>query len=433
MQKRHLQSLVSLFVIAGCLLYLGMQWWSGRSGPTLGPKTEISECHFLLKNSYVDAVNGKAMLLAGARSLLAKAKPPEGTDWLTRIEKAPEDQALVDLEALTREVADDPAHNLTREEAVYDVLQGMVASLHDPYTIAMDPATFARFQETLHSQPFGGVGLQLGRQGQQIMVFAVLADTPAAAAGVRVGDLLTSIEEKPVSGLPVEDVEAMLHGEPGSDVFCRFLRGRDAYSRTLKRVLLKSRSVHSRVLQIPDGPRVAWISVSAFQDFTGKEMGEELAAVKKQRPAGIILDLRDNVGGFVEAALEVASYFVPSGQVVVEIRSRDEKEVKTTISETTETLPLLVFVNKRTASSAEILTACLQDHKRGTVVGERTFGKASVQSVYEFANGGGLKYTTARYRSPNGRVLDGSGLQPDLQMEELQLLEYCKSQWTKKK
>lgn len=426
--KRSLQNLASILVIGVCFMYWGYLWIFGEHGTSFTAKSEISECHFLLKHSYVDEPEGKSLILAATRAL----RPDESEERIrSRLEKMSEAEALQALEAAAQEEARAGRYE-SREAAVYKALDGMVESLKDPYTIAMDPQAFARFQSTLHAQPFGGVGLEIGRRGKAILIFSVLPDTPAAQAGVRAGDTLESVEEQPVAGLAVEDVEALLNGEPGTDVFCRFLREGRPYSRTLKRVTLKTRSVRARELTIPNGPRIAWISVTGFQDFTGREMGEELSRLSGEVD-GILLDLRDNVGGYVEAALEVASYFLPSGQVVVEISARDGKDAMATISETRVTLPMLVVVNERTASSAEILAACLQDYARAKIVGSRTFGKASVQSIHEFSGGGGLKYTTARYRSPKGRTLDGTGLRPDLEMEEIEILEYCKEQWTKRK
>lgn len=425
---RHLQNLVSILVIGLCLIFLGHRYFQGSGSANLTAfKSEISECHFLLKHSYVDEHDGKDLILAGARALSSFHESREAV-----LREHDESEALKYLEQWTLEAVEE-GHYEAREEAVQEVLSGMIGSLNDPYTIAMDPKTFARFQSTLHSQPYGGVGIEIGRQKEKILVFSVRPDTPAGLAGVRAGDLLESVEQRLVAGLAIEDVEALLNGEPGTDVYCRFLRDGQAYSRTLKRVTLKTRSVQARRLRIPEGPDIGWVAVSGFQDFTGQEMEEELTSLFELEIDGIVLDLRDNVGGYVEAALEVASQFLPSGEIVVEILSRDGQDVKSTISRTRTELPLLVLVNERTASSAEILTACLQDYQRAKIVGHRTFGKASVQSIYEFASGGGLKYTTAKYRSPKGRVIDGSGLTPDMEMEELEILEYCKEQWTKKK
>lgn len=432
-RKRSLQVWLSLFVIAGCLVYLVHHAIGTVPVVGVAAKTEISECHFLLKNSYVDQPNGRNLILAAARAM-KEHLPPEYRGqqaWTDRFEQGSEEQALQELELLVKRVGE--AGELDPTLATYLALEGMVKSLKDPYTMAMDPETYARLQQTLHSQPFGGVGLQIGRSGEDIIVFAVLPDTPAAKAGVRAGDTLFSVEQREVADLPVEDVETLLHGDPGTDVFCRFLRDGNFFSRTLRRVELKTRSVQARILEIPEGPKVAWLSVNAFQDDTGKLMGEELGRVLPQQPAGLILDLRDNVGGYVSATLHVASYFLPSGKTVVEIRSRDETQVKATISKDQVKLPMIVVVNRRTASSAEILAGCLQDYGRAELAGEDTFGKGSVQSIYEFASGGALKYTTARYRTPRGRVIDSNGLHPDLEMEELAILNYCKEQWAKRK
>jgi carboxyl-terminal processing protease len=434
---RRLQVVLSGLVILSCLAYLGGQVFGnlpvnsdGRTG-----KTELSECHFLLKHSYVDQPDGHSLIMAAAKSLEEYLPDDErrteaGASDLSNVS---EEEALRRLESLILQASSGESPKIDAEAALYLALSGMVKSLDDPYTLAMDPKTYARFQKTLHSQPFGGVGLQLGRQDSQIMVFAVLPDTPAAKAGIRAGDMLVSVEQKDVSKLAVEEVEALLRGDPGSDVFCRFSRDGAEFSRTLVRVELKTRSVRGRLIQIPEGPAVGWLSVSSMRDSTGRELEEELGKFQQAPLDGLVLDLRDNVGGYVNAALEAASVFLESGLPVVTIKSRDGEDVRATLGGAPNTRPLIVLVNRRTASSAEILAACLQDYQRAKLVGERTFGKGSVQSLHEFESGGGLKYTTARYTSPRGRSIDGEGLVPDLVLEDLDVLAYCKEQWTRKK
>lgn len=432
--SRRLQSLLSLVVIFFSLLFLGREAWD--NGGPLAAKSEISECHFLLKNSYVTPVDGVKLSEAGGIALLEFLEAPMRVQgWRERLQEFEEFEALAALEDLVRELSSGTNPPFTSQQALYLALDGMVKSLDDPYTIAMDPDTYAKFKESLESQPFGGVGMQLGRRDSHLIVFAVMPGTPASLADIRPGDILLSIEEQPVAELTVEQAEFLLQGEPGSDVFCRLKREGAPFSRTLTRVVLKTRSVRSRILPVPDGPRVGWITIEGFTDATGSELREELAKLNKEAADGLILDLRDNVGGYVNGALEVASAFLKSGLPVVSIKSREKELMKQTVGAEVEELPLLVIVNRRTASSAEIVAACLQDYQRAKLVGERTFGKGSIQSLYEFTSGGCLKYTTARYTSPKNRAIDGNGLLPDLVLEEvdIEILPYCKEQWTTKK
>ena len=434
--ERRVQKLFALVVISFCFLYLGVQALdSTPSVSNNAPKTEITECHFLLKYSHVDQPKSEQLIWAALESLETYL-PPELLDKETQValfKNADEDEALANLEGLVQSLQEAHQAELGPHGAVYLALEGMVASLDDPYTKAMDPKTYQKFQEGLHSRPFGGVGLQLGREEREILVFAVLPETPAAQAGVRPGDTLLAVEEKAVEALAVEEVEALLRGEVGSDVFCRFRRGDKEYTRTLQRVQLHTRSVRGRLVTAEHGFRVGWLSIDTFQDTTARELEEEIDKLLPSAPTGLILDLRDNVGGYVKTALEICSLFLDSGKTVVRIESPDGKEERQTLSARQIGLPLVLLVNKRTASSAEIVTACLQDYGRAKVAGEKTFGKGSVQSLHEFETGGGLKFTTARYTTPKHRLLDGHGLLPDRILKEEDILIYCYEQWTAKR
>lgn len=429
---RRLQVVLSVGVIFICAAFLTFRL-SSDEPTTLGPnsQTEISECHFLLQNGYVDIPDGLALVEAGGAALVPYLKEGfAGTDeWRNYFRGVTDEEALERLEDLVQKLVSQSGGKLGEQELVYTVLQGMTAGLEDPFTRVMDPDAYKKFQDNLHSRPFGGVGLQLGRKGKQVLVFTVLPDTPAAVAGVLAGDRLQSVDGKEISTLTVEEAEALLRGEVDTEVHCKFLRDGAVYTRVFIRVPLQTRSVRGRLVQFA-GETVAYLDVKSMTSSTGQEFTEELDRLLKSEPAGLVVDLRDNFGGYVNEALEIASLFLPSGQTVVKINSRDETELKQTISGQPVALPMVLVVNERTASTSEILAACLQDYQRAKVVGHRTFGKGSVQNIHEFESGGALKFTVARYTTPQGRTIDGVGLLPDEVLEkEEDILRVSRTLW----
>ena len=422
MTSRRLQIVLSVAVIFVCTGFLVRE--SFFAPEPLAGRSELSECHFLLSHSYVDGADGMKLIRAAGQALEPHIPVESRESW----DGLDEEAAMLRLEQMVQQASE--GEELDRQQAIYLGMEAMVGSLNDPFTRAMDPEQYAQFQESLSSQPFGGIGVQLGLgEGGTIIVFKVFEKSPAAKAQVMVGDLVLSVEGRKVTGLTPKEVEEIIHGEAGTAVSVMFSRDGTPYALTLERAILKTRSVRSRLLKTPGGTFVAWITVAGMKEETGQELKEELAALKDQSPAGLILDLRDNMGGYVNAALAVSSQFLDSGLPVVEIKSRDGSEVKATLEKEHNTWPLLVLVNGHTASSAEIVAACLADYDRAVLVGERTFGKGSVQTIHEFESGGALKFTIARYTSPEGRVIDGTGLEPDVQLDEREVLSHCEELW----
>lgn len=419
--KRRLQIILSAVVILCCVGFLLKEALFSSALPA--GRSELSECHFLLKHSYVQGADGLQLVQAAARALEPHLPPDSLRSW----KGVEEEEALRRLERMVEQAV---GPEMTHEQAVYLGMDAMVDSLGDVFTSAMDPQEYSRFRESLSSQPFGGVGLQLGRgNGGTIVVFRVLEGSPAAKHGIAVGDLVLKVDGRAVAGLSPDEVEEWLSGEPGTAVDMTLSKNGTAYTLKLERVVLKTRSVRSRIVTSPDGTRVGWITVLAMKEETGAELEEELEALQAQHPEGLVLDLRDNMGGYVNAALAVCSQFLESGLPVVEIKSRDKSEVKATLAESHNKSPLLVLINGHTASSAEIVAACLQDYDRAVLVGERSFGKGSVQSIHEFDSGGALKFTVARYNSPEGRIIDGLGLEPDVVLDAREVLAHCEKLW----
>ncbi len=422
MTSRRLQIVLSVVVIFICTGFLVRE--SIQATKPVAGRSELSECHFLLRHSYVDGADGLQLVKSAARALEPHLPPESLQSW----EGLEEKDALQRLEQMV-DLAE--AAGLERRKAVYLGMDAMVGSLDDPFTRAMDPDQYAEFQKTLSSQPFGGIGVQLGLgEGGTIIVFKVIEGSPASKAQVLVGDLVLSVDGRAVSGFQPRQVEEAIQGEVGTAVNLTMSRDGVRYELNLERVVLKTRSVRSRLMSTPSGKLVGWITVEGMKEETGQELKEELESLRESgRPAGLILDLRDNMGGYVNAALSVCSEFLDSGLPVVEIASRDGSEIKATLAKEHDDSPLLVFVNGHTASSAEIVAACLADYERAVLVGQRTFGKGSVQSIHEFDSGGALKFTVARYKSPEGRAIDGTGLEPHVQLDEREVLSHCEELW----
>jgi carboxyl-terminal processing protease len=428
-QRRRLQVLLSLLVIVVALLYLGGQLLG--EAPDLEPRrqdSQLSEAFFLLRTSYVHKLEETPLLEGAVAGLLEEvARRQLDSSKLPRWSPLPSvagEASLLRVESFLERVASLDSQAFPRQEVIYSALRGMTDTLGDPYTLAMDPATFARFQGGLHSHVVGGVGLEVEWTHGAYVVFEVQSGSPAALAGIRPGDHLLAVAGVPLFGPdqetePLENVRYLLSGEVGSSVTLSLTRGGAPFSRTLTRATFKTRSVRGRMIgdQQLDQPRLGWLAVESLGESTGHEMADAVARLQTEGAVGYVLDLRDNVGGYLNAAVEVASLFLPSGQPVVVVRGRNGESARQTIGARPIEATLLVLVNGRTASSAEILAGALQDYQRATLLGSQTFGKGSVQSVHDFADGGGFKMTTATYLTPRKRVLEGKGLLPDLEVD----------------
>lgn len=435
-RRRRLQVLLSLLVIVVTVLYLGSQLISGVT-PVVARTSQVGEALFFIRHSYVDKVDEKKLLRAAAGALLEHVNQlgvsAELPPWQVESTLTDED-ALRRFEVYLERTLTHSQGKMTREEAAYIALAGLTKALGDPYTRAMDPETYAKFREHLHSQAYGGVGISLEVSQGRFVVFEVSVGSPAAQAGVKVGDLLVKIDGRELVGESLEMVTQQLHGEVDSEVELIFKRAGAIYTRRLKRAIFKTRSVRGRLYE-----KVGWISVSSMAEATGNEMVETVAQLNEQGAKVLVLDLRDNVGGYLNAGLEVASVFLESGKTVVKVQSRESSDSKHTIGSKVEQKPLLVLVNRRTASSAEILAGAFQDYQRAELMGESTFGKGSIQTLHDFADGGGFKLTTSRYLTPQDRSIEGVGLAPELELHSATLadeellrelvLAHCKAQW----
>ena len=295
-------------------------------------------------------------------------------------------------------------------------LAGMMTAL-DPHSNYLPPSNYDDLRERTEGQ-YSGVGLTISADGGMVKVISPMDDSPAAKAGVQAGDVISSIEGQNAAGLTVSQVSEKLRGEVGTSVKVTFLRdGSDPLEVTLTREVIKVQSVTGRV----EGD-FGYLRVSTFNENTGRELNEAIAKIKAEKPGvkGYVLDLRNNGGGLLNAAIDVSDAFLERGEIVSQ-RGRKPEQIQRYSAkpgDVTGGLPLVVLVNYGSASASEIVAGALKDHQRATIVGLTSFGKGSVQTVIPLRQGqdGALSITTARYYTPSGASIQKIGIEPDLEV-----------------
>lgn len=423
-QRRRLQVLFSFLLIICCGLFLFGQLQEGWVTPRARADSQLSESLFLLRHNYVRPIDEAPLLESAVRALRAEAlargiAESRLPSWRP-LAKPPGEEGLAKVEAYLAELSGLEPEKFPLQEAVYVAISGMLEGLADPYTFVMTPGAYAKFVQSLHTHVYGGVGLEIEWTKGAYVVFAVAPNSPASLAKIRPGDKILEVDgielaPKGRQALSLHHARALLSGKVGSEIKMRLARQHGVFHRTLTLTKFESRSVLGRMVGDPElrQPRIGWIFVRSLGQESGQELLETVAQLADKGAEGFVIDLRDNVGGYLNAAVEISSSFLPSGVPVVTIAGRSGDKPKHTIG--TEPLddPLLVLINSRTASSAEILAAALREHGRAYLLGDKTFGKGSVQTMYDFVDGGGFKMTTATYLTPSGQVLEGRGLTPD--------------------
>ena len=295
-------------------------------------------------------------------------------------------------------------------------LAGMMTAL-DPHSNYLPPSNYDELRERTEGQ-YSGVGLTISADGGMVKVISPMDDSPAAKAGVQAGDVISSIEGQNAAGLTVSQVSEKLRGAVGTSVKVTFLRdGSDPLEVTLTREVIKVQSVTGRV----EGD-FGYLRVSTFNENTGRELTEAIAKIKAEKPGvkGYVLDLRNNGGGLLNAAIDVSDAFLERGEIVSQ-RGRKPEQIQRYSAkpgDITGGLPLVVLVNYGSASASEIVAGALKDHQRAAVVGLTSFGKGSVQTVIPLRQGqdGALSITTARYYTPSGASIQKIGIEPDLEV-----------------
>ena len=313
------------------------------------------------------------------------------------------------------------------KKMIYGSIRGMVESLDDPYTVFLAPEENKVSEENLAGE-FGGVGISLGYKDETLAVMSPLPGTPAEKAGVKAGDLIVKIideemgVDRDTKGISLGEAVGLIRGKIGTVVTLKMFReGKDDFFEVeMKRANIVVPSLELEWLDEPGG-RVAWIKLYKFTERLYEEWDEMVGEIENEgNLAGIVLDVRNNPGGFLQAGVMAASDFLKEGTVVKQ-ESANGKTESYNVEKSKGRLvneDLVVLINGGSASASEILAGALQDYSRAKLVGEKSFGKGTVQSPEEFADGSGLHVTIARWLLPNGKNIDGEGVEPDVVVED---------------
>ncbi|MDH5648617.1 MAG: S41 family peptidase [Gammaproteobacteria bacterium] len=316
----------------------------------------------------------------------------------------------------------DYVEQIEDKKLIEDAVHGMLSRL-DPHSSYLDEQSFSEMRIGTEGQ-FGGLGIEVTMEDGFVKVVSPIEDTPASKAGLKAGDLIIRINSEPVKGMTLNDAVKMMRGKPGTTIDLTVVRegGDKPLEFTLTRAIIKIKSVKSRMLE----PGYGYVRVTQFQANSAKNMNaaiRSLAAENKGKLKGLILDLRNNPGGVLPAAVSISDAFLTSGLIVyTEGRASDSKlKYTATPSDILDGAPMVVLVNGGSASASEIVAGALQDHKRAIIVGTKTFGKGSVQTILPMSGGTALKLTTARYYTPSGRSIQAKGIVPDIITEEAKI------------
>jgi carboxyl-terminal processing protease len=305
------------------------------------------------------------------------------------------------------------------EALVYNALRGMLAEL-DPHSDFMDPKDFVGMQEDTKSE-FGGLGVVVGMKNDRLTIVAPMEGTPGFRAGLLPGDVILEINGQSAEKMSLRDAVEKLRGEPGTDVELAVAREKETKPLTykLQREVIKVPSVRGAcILDTGAGPRIGYVRVTQFSEPTGKEFARAVADLEKQGMDALVLDVRFNPGGLLTAAVDVAGEFLPSGSLVAYTEGRSAAAERRYLApgkgHKARSYPLAVLVNGSSASGAEIVAGALKDTGRALLVGEKTFGKGSVQSVISLPDGSAVRLTTAKYFTPGKQPIHEKGVIPHI-------------------
>ncbi len=337
-----------------------------------------------------------------------------------KVENLPLKDLQTFVEILNR-VKTDYVEPVTDEVLLENAVRGMLSGL-DPHSSYLDKEEFSEINIST-SGKFGGLGIEVQLFKGFVRVVSPIDDTPAAKAGIQAGDLIIKIDETPVNGMSLTDAVKRMRGEPGSKITLTIAReGVEPLTVSMERAIINVSSVRSRLLE----PGMGYLRVSTFSTLTAKALNDEFNKLNKLadgKLSGLVLDLRNNPGGVLNAAVSVSDAFLDKG-AIVSIKGRvadSNREYNATPGDLMGGKPMVVLVNGGSASASEIVAGALQDHKRALLVGTKTFGKGSVQTILPLQNDSAIKLTTARYYTPSGRSIQAAGIDPDIAIRQVKV------------
>ena len=353
-------------------------------------------------------------LLAGAQIAIGEAESPEA-----------EVLPLSELRTFTEifaKIKSDYVEQVDDKELLENAIHGMLEGL-DPHSTYLDRDSYKDLQEGTSGE-FGGLGIEVGMENGFIKVISPIDDTPAHKAGIKAGDLIIKLDDRSVKGMSLNDAVDIMRGKPGDPITLTIIRenAEKPLIITIVRDIIKIKSVRFETLE----PGFGYLRISSFQSHTVEGLRQAIDQLKKdnsEKLKGVILDLRNNPGGILNAAVGVSDMFLNKGMIVyTEGRIKNSKlKFNAKPNAKLPDVPLIVLVNGGSASASEIVAGALQDHGRGIIMGEKTFGKGSVQTVLPMNNNAALKLTTARYYTPNGRSIQASGITPDIIIDKVKI------------
>ena len=308
--------------------------------------------------------------------------------------------------------------DVTDEQLIEAAVNGMLSAL-DPHSSYLSPKNFREMQTQTRGE-FGGLGIEVTMENGFVKVVSPIDDTPAFRAGLKSGDLITHLDGEPVQGLTLSEAVEKMRGKVGSDLKLTVRReNRDPFNVIVTRDIIKIRSVRSRM----EGGDIAYVRITSFSEQTTSGVEQSIKSLSKKakgKLAGIVIDLRNNPGGLLDQSVKVSDAFLDQGEIV-STRSRrpdESRRFNAKAGDITDGLPIVVMVNGGSASASEIVAGALQDHRRAIVLGTRTFGKGSVQTIIPLSGNGAIRLTTARYYTPSGRSIQAKGIEPDILVEQ---------------
>ena len=311
------------------------------------------------------------------------------------------------LGTLKKEYVDD----VEQSEVIDSAINGMLQSL-DPYSAYMSPDSFKNMNSDTKGE-FGGLGIEITMEAGLVKIITPIEGTPADKAGVEAGDYIVKIDNKQVKGLSLLDAVKLMRGKIGTQITITVRRAdvEDELIFKITRGLIKIREVSAEVKK-----NVGYIRLRAFNEQSHTQLTKKLSNLPNNKLSGYILDLRNNPGGLLSQAIKITGTFLDGGEVV-STRGKDQRDIKIFNAKKGDLInkkPLIVLINKGSASASEIVSGALKDHKRAIILGEKSFGKGSVQSIIPLKNGGGLRLTTAKYYLPSGESIHEKGVEPDI-------------------
>lgn len=371
--------------------------------PSRGPKAKIAYGLFLLLGIFV----GRYLLPMETTTSL-----PWQLSSLNRDER---ELVFPTFWEAWDELHDNYLENVDDKNLLYGAVAGMVQAAGDPYTVFSDPEETKQFEQTLSGQ-FSGIGVEIGLQNGLVTVIAPLAGSPADLAGVQEGDIIIAVNKEPLTQeMTLDDVVRRIRGPKGEAVVLSVVREGSDGPQDIS-VVRDTITIESVKLEMKDG--IAHLSITSFNSDTFEQFSTFAQQIVENQAKGIILDLRNNPGGFLQSSVDIASFWLDPGTLVVTEKGKKESQYKARGGQILRDIPTVVLVNGGSASASEILAGALQDQRNFKIIGTKTFGKGSVQELITLKDGSSLRVTVAKWFTPSGRSINDEGIKPSIEVEE---------------